>query len=260
MAQRWTPAEERQKYAELERLYVRDNKTIFDIAKVLHIAPQTVFQRLQRLGITTTPSLKVSYAARRRGDIVIPDIKTEKLAEFFGIMFGDGHLAPYQVMVTLGTKEILYVQYVSRLLRYLFGVTPKIGIRRNGYRDVYIGSVDLVEWLKGEGLVHNKVALQVCLPNWLFTKKEFLIGFLRGFFDTDGSIYKLRFGVQLSFTNRSLPLLAGIQRAFRSLGYSPSKSSLFRVYLTRRQEIVKFFKEVQPANQKHRVRYKAFIG
>ncbi|MDP2669161.1 MAG: LAGLIDADG family homing endonuclease [bacterium] len=95
-------------------------------------------------------------------------------------------------------------------------------------------SIALTEWLKKEGLVYNKVVSQVAVPKWIFSKKEYMANFLRGFFDTDGSVYKLCFGAQISFTN----------------------ISKYRVYLTKRENIINFFEEIKLANPKHLVRFK----
>jgi len=138
MPARWTPSEEKIFFNELHRLYVVENKTIREVGALLGLAEQTVFQRLQRLGIPSTPERKQIYAARLRDDIVIPRRKTPQLAEFMGIMLGDGRVALYQIIVTLGTKEVEYVHYVARLMQTLFGVVPSIAIRNTGYRDIYI--------------------------------------------------------------------------------------------------------------------------
>ena len=255
MGRRWTIGEERQKLTELKRLYVRENKTIGEIGHILGVAPQTVFQRLRRLGLESTPARKITFAARRRSDIRIPAVYTPDLAEFFGIMLGDGRLAPTQIVVTLGTKEAEYARYVVRLMKRLFGVRPKIGIRKRGYRDVYLGSMALVEWFRREGLVHNKVQAQVGIPRWVFAKASYMSRFLRGFFDTDGSVYLLRFGSQLSFTNRSTPLLNGVRQMLQHLSYQPSRLSAYRIYLTRHNNLIRFFKKICPANLKHRRRF-----
>lgn len=261
MARRWTSAEEREKFSELRRLYVVENKTIGEVGRILGIAEQTVFQRMRRLGIVSTPERKPTYIARQRNDIIIPKQYTTKFAEFFGVMLGDGRLAPpYQIVVTLGTKERAYAEYVVGLISELFGASPKIGIRSNGQKDVYLGSTELVSWLQEEGLVHNKVLYQVGVPDWIFAKREFMVGFLRGFFDTDGSVYRLRFGIQISFTNKSQPLLQSIHRMLKILNYHPSKVNGYRIYLTRKPDILKFFKEVKPENPKHGRRFEIFVN
>ncbi|MDO8599994.1 MAG: LAGLIDADG family homing endonuclease [bacterium] len=259
MARKWNSKEEKQKFAELRRLYVVENKTIGEVGRILGIAEQTVFQRMRRLGIPSTPERKATFLARKRSDIIIPRYYTSNLAEFFGIMLGDGKLSHYQVVVTLGTKELLYVEYVVNLIGELFGVRPKIGIRKNGFRDIYLGSIELTGWLQKEGLVFNKVLSQVDAPKWIFKKKEYLKRFLRGFFDTDGSVYKLRFGIQISFTNKAAPLLQSVRRALIMSGYHPSQISQYRTYLTRRSDVERFFHEIQPANVKHRERFRKFF-
>lgn len=260
MPRRWTRIEENILRKELKELYVRQNKTIGEIAILLGLADQTVFQRLQRLGISSHPERKPTYIARLRSDVVLPKVYTPELAEFFGIMLGDGHLSYFQVIVTLGTKEQSYAEHVVRLITGLFGPTPKIGIRKNGFRDVYLGSRCLVEWLKRQGLVSNKVQAKVKSPAWIFEKSMYMRYFLRGLFDTDGSIYKLRFGIQISFTNKSGPLLQSAKEALDILGFHPSRISAHRVYVTKREEIERFFREVQPANPKHLARFKLFMG
>lgn len=171
-------------------------------------------------------------------------------------MLGDGHVSHFQTVVTLGTKELEYVHYVASLMESLFGVSATILVRQDGYRDVYIGSVALTTWLRSKGLVHNKVASQVDVPSWIFAKTEFITAFLRGFFDTDGSVYGLRHGIQISLTNRSLLLLHSLRSMLITLQYRPSEVGSWRVYLTRRPEIRRFFAEIQPANTKHLRRYK----
>lgn len=144
---------------------------------------------MQRLGIPTTPHKKPHYC-NKRTDVRLPKYSPE-LAEFIGIMLGDGHVSHFQVMVTLGTKEYPYVTYVQKLMEALFKVPATIAHKKSGHREVYIGSTTITNWLREMGLVSNKVAAQVGVPSWIFMKKKYMRPFIRGFFDTDGSIYNL---------------------------------------------------------------------
>ena len=175
-------------------------------------------------------------------------------------MLGDGKLSFYQVFVTLGTKEYSYAEYVCDLMEKLFAVRPKILVRNTKHHVVYIGSRDLSDWLKNEGLVYNKVLAQVNVPLWIYSKPVYMRRFLKGFFDTDGSIYKLRFGIQLSFTNMSKPLLVSVRLILQKLGYSVSELSTICCYVTKQEDVVRFFKEIQPANPKHQARFAEFIN
>ena len=258
MAKRWSTLEEYAYRKELSELYEKRNFSIKEIGAHLGIKEQTVFYRIRRLGIISNPSRKAKYC-NRRTDVVIPKKYSEELAELFGIMLGDGHVSHFQSVVTLGTKEAPYAEYVRKLFAKVFRAKAKISIRADGYRDVYLGSTEVAEWFKKHGLVSHKVRSQVSPPKWIFSNKTFLRGFIRGMFDTDGSIYRLRFGLQISFTNYSVPLLGALQSALIKLQYKPSSISGPRLYVTRRSEIKRFLKEIKPRNPKHIRRLKQFL-
>ena len=257
MARRWNETEEQNYKQQLIELYDKENKTIAEIGLLLNIAESTVFDRLKRLDIATNPKNKTSYCNRSR-TVIVPSKRSAKLAEFYGIMLGDGHISRFQIVVTLGTKELNYVEYVASLMNELFEAKPTILVRKDGYRDVYFGSVDLIRYLKTDGFVTNKVKYQVDIPRWIFEKTEWMNSFVRGFFDTDGSVYQLRFGIQVSFTNKSARLLISLHKMLIALGYNPSAISADRIYLTKRKNLERFFSEVKPANMKHCRRYQYF--
>ena len=259
MARRWNKTEENFYRDKLKDLYVKQNKTIAEIGFHLKVSEKTVFDRLKRLGISTNPKGKVRYCNRSR-TVTVPNARSAKLAEFYGIMLGDGHISRFQIVATLGTKELNYVKYVAALMNELFDAEPTVLVRKDGYRDVYFGSVDLIKYLKVDGFVTNKVKYQVDIPRWIFDKPEWMKYFVRGFFDTDGSVYQLRFGIQVSFTNKSARLLISLHKMLIALGYNPSAISADRIYLTRRNDLTRFFSEVKPANTKHCRRYQHFVS
>ena len=257
IARRFTPEEEKRYHQELVVLYVKENLSIREVGIRLGISEKTVFQRLQRFGITADPVRKRKYL-NKRNDIVIPSEYSPGLAEFFGIMLGDGHVSHFQTFVTLGTKELPYVLYVQKLIKKIFGVRPSISTRATGYHDIYIGSVVITKWLREQGLVTHKVRYQVAAPHWISKTTAYQERFLRGFFDSDGSIYLLRYGVQLEFTNYSRPLLESLHMMLKGLGYKTSKVSFPRIYITRRTDVKRFFRNIKPKNPKHQIRFKDF--
>jgi len=259
MAKCWTKEEEKKYRKELTFLYKKQNKAIGEIASILRIGEQSVFKRMKRLGIKSEPHRKKNYL-KKRTDIIIPKRYSGNIAEFFGVMLGDGNLSHFQVSVTLGTKEMRYAEYVASLMKSIFSVYAKICIRKNKYKIVYFGSVDATNWLFKEGLVKNKVKFQVSVPRWIFRNKQFSRRFIRGFFDTDGSIYKLRHGLQLSFSNRSIPLLKDLQEILLMLGYTPSAVSSYKIYITKTNEVRRFFSEIRPKNIKHNERFEKFTN
>jgi DNA-binding transcriptional regulator WhiA len=257
MPAKWNDKERKKHYLSLYKLYVINNKTISEIGVLLNVSDKTIFKRLKILGIPTNKKIKSGYA-NQRNDIKIVLKHSVNTAECFGILLGDGHISKYQTIVTLGSTEKLYATYVSNLFEKVFSTRPKTSIRANGHLDIYLNSVPLVQWLKSEGLVSNKTKKQVDVPMWLFENPLYMKAFLRGFFDTDGSIYKLRFGIQLSFTNRSLPLLLALQKMLNEIQYKPSEVSSWKIYITQKKDIQRFFREIKPKNHKHLERFKKF--
>ncbi len=257
MPKRWGRQEEREKRKELLQLYVHRNLSLNEVAESLKLSPKTVFERLKRLSIPTSPSRKIKYLNKRH-DYLIPREKTADLAEFIGIMLGDGHISHFQIVISLGSKERDYASHVIKIFHKVFGIRPKIAVRETGYLDVYFGSVDLVNWLLRDGLVFNKVKSQVCVPAWVMSRKNFMQRFIKGFFDTDGSIYGLKYGRQIAFRNESVPILQALQVMLRKLEYKPSAISSGKIYLTRKEDIQKFFREIFPANPRHTQRFRSF--
>ena len=257
MPRRWNKTEERKSKQELIRLYVKENKTIGDIASILGLAESSIYQRLLRLGIKSTPFKKITYKNINH-NITIPKTYSEQLAEMVGILLGDGHLSPTQVTVTLGKKDE-YVDYVCGLMGKLFNVKPKVITTKDGHYVIYLGSARLVRWFLNMGLAFNKVDSQVDIPSWCVKKRNFLVNTVRGLIDTDGSVYKLRSGnVQISFCNRSIPLLKSTRLALVSLGFFPSKISGFNIYLTRKNDLRLYFNKIGFNNKKNEKRFLEF--
>lgn len=240
----------------MKNLYVKENKTISEIAKLLNISQSTVYDRMVRLKIPSQPSNKLHYKNKQHY-VKIPKYYSNDLAEFIGIMLGDGYISYFQVVVTLGNKEDKYVKYVAELVNRVFKTKSKVTIKNGIYKTVYVGSTELVKWLEKMGLVQNKVNSQVDVPNWIWKKDGYMKNALRGLIDTDGSIYKLKFGIQISFCNNSQPLLSSARSMLIKLGFHPSQICNYKqFYLTRQQDLRKFFREIGFNNSKH---YERFI-
>lgn len=113
MPRRWNKIEEKVKREELAELYVKENKTIEEIAKELKLGQTTVYERLVRMGVKVARHRKEGFNNIRK--VRLPK-HSVKLAELFGILLGDGNLKPTQVTVTLGTKEDQYAEYVAKTI------------------------------------------------------------------------------------------------------------------------------------------------
>ncbi len=168
---------------------------------------------------------------------------------FCAVMLGDGHIGPAQIFITVNIKtDSLYVPYLQDLLERLFHFRPRVtGVKYGSTVALYVTSAYWVRELRGIGLSSsNKVRDQVSVPDWISSVPEYQRRFLRGFFDTDGSIYQLNHfdAVQMSFSNLSLPLLEGTRHLLLVLGYHPSRVSGHSVSLTRQRDSMAYSQEI----------------
>lgn len=192
--------------------------------------------------------------------------KSVELAEFVGIMMGDGGLCTYQATVSLHQiDDADFSTYVSRQFEKLFDVVPSIYDReREMLRTVVASRIELVRYLHTLGLpLGNKVKQEFDIPSWIKEDQRFLIACIRGLVDTDGCIFTHRYQVKgtwysykkLSFTTASQPLLRSVHTSLRSLGMNARVARGKDVRLDSRADMELYFTIIGTSNPKHLRRY-----
>ena len=185
-----------------------------------------------------------------------------KLAEFIGIMLGDGSLGKLQISITLNSvKDLDYSQYVVNLCESLFGHKPKIRKRKNANAlEIYFNGKNIVKILTSFGLIQgNKVKNQVGVPDWIKSNSKFKKVCLRGLMDTDGGVFIHRYKVngkeyfykKICFTNYSLPLLNFVYKTLKNLGFTPKikdKVVNKKVWLYNSHEVEKYLTVIGSSN------------
>lgn len=154
------------------------------------------------------------------------------LAEFIGIMLGDGGITKSQVTITLNREtDHDYVIFVGRMVKKLFGVKPSLikdkfslGI------DLVVSRVELVDFCRNIGLkVGNKIKQRADIPNWVKANRSFMKPCIRGLIDTDGCFFthkyvskgKLYKYKKIDFASSSEPLLKSVFIFLKSLNLRP---------------------------------------
>jgi len=190
------------------------------------------------------------------------------LAEFCGIVLGDGGITNYQVTITLNLKDDAeYAMFVISLCEKLFGFSPGIYIRKeDNTQTILLSRVEVVRFLtKHIGLIKgNKVKHQISIPDWIMSKKSYQVACLRGLVDTDGSIFTHRYIVnekqyaykKLSFASASEPLKSDVYKILKVLGMKPRLAGKFDVRLDSKADMSTYFNLVSSSNPKHLKRYK----
>lgn len=187
-----------------------------------------------------------------------------ELAEFVGIMLGDGNIGKLQISITLNSiADADYSIFVSKLCNKLFGCYPVIMKKKDcNAVSVYYNGINLVKFLCGIGMfVGNKVKQQVSVPAWILKNIEYKKVCLRGLMDTDGGVFIHKYKVngkeysyrKICFTNYSLPLLNFVYNTLKELGFTPKiidKVVNKKVWLYNTHEVAEYLKFVKSSNQR----------
>jgi hypothetical protein len=222
-------------------------------------------------GCPATPEGRKKAILKRKSQrtpIIFPD-KSQELAEFIGIMLGDGDISENQISVSLNLNdEQEYASFISDLINRLFGLRPSIHYyKSSGIYRVRVSSLNLIEYLSSIGLQRGKkTTQQFNIASWIIDNRELKSAFVRGMMDTEGSFYSYKHIVHnrpyensaLCFTNYSNSLVQLMFSTLKELGFNP-RVTKNRIYLYRRKEIGRYFKEIGTHNPKHLQKYNEYI-
>ena len=190
-----------------------------------------------------------------------------KLAEFIGIVLGDGGISKYQITITHhSVDDHLHGKYIQGLIEDLFLLKPGVRKVRGAQAvNIYISRVDLVRYFTNTlGLkVGNKVNNQVDIPDWIKDRLAYYKACVRGLIDTDGSVFIHRYRVngkvysykKLEFCSHSEPLRRSVCSLLKEIGLHPRLTRGFGVRLDSKQDMQEYFHVIGTHNPKHLKRY-----
>jgi LAGLIDADG-like domain len=193
-----------------------------------------------------------------------------ELAEFVGIMMGDGGISEYQVVITLHhVDDLEYAGFVVKLIKKLFKVESSVyHSPKQSVNDIVVSRKELVNYLHELGLpIGNKVRQRFDIPKWIKQNEKFATACIRGLVDTDGSLFTHRYRVKgswyaykkLSFTSASEPLRKSVYVILQRLGFHPRIADT-DVRLDRMADMERYFSVIGSHNPKHLRRYGSAVG
>jgi len=155
----------------------------------------------------------------------LPQILTTDLAYLFGAFLGDGsfHKKDYgKIRFTIGEDKRELVEKISRIIKEIFSITPKIRKDKGAY-EISFQSVQIREWFEFLG-IRKSSARKIRIPSFIFKASGDRIGaFLQGLFDTDGCINAKGY---ISLTSSSERGIKEIQTLLLLLGIPTIKREL----------------------------------
>lgn len=191
------------------------------------------------------------------------------LAEFTGIMMGDGGISKYQICVTLNKiDDYDYSLFVRKLMNNLFQVAPSV-IKKIHEKTLIlnISRLQLVRFCNDHLNLPtgHKIRHGLYVPGWIMKKTVYKRSFLRGLFDTDGCVVIEKHKVdkvvysyaRLNFTSYCPILSKSTFQMLTELGYTPKVRRNERsIQLENYDEICDYFRVIGTHNPKHTERLK----
>ncbi len=194
--------------------------------------------------------------------------KSKELAEFIGIMLGDGGITnrAKQLQITLNNKDDKeYIEFVCSLIKKLFNKKPSIFKCKNAVASkILVSNMNLIDYLIKLGLkTGNKFKLQVDIPDWIKNNTLYSIACVRGLVDTDGCVFKHTYRVnnkfysykKLVFTSYSQPMRKSVYSILKSIGLKPRFSSYRDIRIDSQKDMEMYFNLVGSSNSKHLNKY-----
>lgn len=187
----------------------------------------------------------------------------ERLAEFLGILSGDGCVLKSLNSTYVTCGAILDSEYVVTVVRpifmELFGVSPIVRIQKGGIH-CCANSKRLAEYLSGDcGFPLGEKKNKLLIPSWIFQEKSCSVSFLRGLFDTDGGVHRHhKNSIQIGFTSISPKFLSQVHALLKVVGFNP-RLGKEDIWIFGNHQASSFFKIIAPKNPKHIFKYNQFL-
>ena len=191
------------------------------------------------------------------------------LAEFVGILIGDGGITNYQITITLNKKDDKeYAEFVVDLIKQLFKIKPSIHIRESVV-NIKISRIKLIIYLQKLGLKKgNKIKQNVDMPNWIKNNENYSLACIRGLVDTDGCVYRHQYKVKekiyhykkIGFSSRSKNLIESVKNIMSKNGLHPKIDCRGDIRLYSLADVKKYFQVIGSHNPKHLRKVEKLLG
>lgn len=225
---------------------------------------KVVDEKIRRKAWDKWWSTKGKYSRNKIFDrlpIRIPP-RNSDLAEFIGIMIGDGGITPYKISITTDkVADAEYILFLSKFIFKLFNIIPKIYKLKARAINIVINRRDLVLFCEKSGLkVGNKLKQNLDIPAWIKKNKEFCKSCIRGLVDTDGCFFEHTYKVngksytylKIAFTSRSTQLIQSVRDILINLGFCVRMSKNGNdVRIDSQKDVERYMNIIGTSNPKH---------
>ena len=177
----------------------------------------------------------------RFGRPEVPLGRTEDLAEFIGLVLGDGNISVFprteRLIIACDAKKVRMIRWYADLTQRLFGKNPTISkMKASNCIRISIYQRGIAERL---GIPSgNRSRIFWKLPTWIKKNSNNLCHFLRGLYEAEGSysVHTPTYTHKFLFANINISLLDIVFTSLQQLGFHPHRSR-DKIQLSRKSEI-----------------------
>ncbi len=164
------------------------------------------------------------------------------LAELIGALLGDGNIFkfPRTEALTLASnaKNKGFIQRYSSLIQKIFLKKPRINKPYRGCVRIRLYEKNLSKRLNFPAGARKNQNIKI--PLWVLKNRNFLIKYLRGLYEAEGSfcVHKPTSTYKFLFSNKNKSLLKNVYQSLRFLGFHPHESK-DKIQISRKKEVYK---------------------
>lgn len=167
--------------------------------------------------------------------------KNGDLAELIGVTLGDGHICVYprteELRIISNSSNVGFVKRYADLVHKVFHKKAYIRVS-NQSNSIRIG---LYEKYISDRLgvpAGARKDLAITVPDWILSKKNYIVRYLRGLYEAEGSfcVHEATYTHKFFFANRNRSMLLNVKSLMEILGFHPHISK-DQVQLSKKEEV-----------------------
>lgn len=167
-----------------------------------------------------------------------------ELAEYIGVVLGDGNISKFprseRLIIVANANNPGFINRYALLTEKLFNKKPTVGrVRGTNAVRISIYQKNISERL---GIpIGDRSNINFQIPNWILKERTYLVKFLRGLFEAEGSlsIHLPSYTYNFAFSNLNINLLNVVAESLKLLGFHPEVRST-AIRLRKKAEVVGF--------------------
>lgn len=176
-------------------------------------------------------------------------IKNADLAELIGVILGDGHIRKFsrteELSIFSNSNNPGFIKRYSELIQKIFNHKPAITYHGNkNCTRIRIYQKYIATRL---GIPYSpRGSLNIKIPSWVLTDTEFIIRYIRGLYEAEGSycVHKPTYTYKIFFSNKNISIIKNVYRLLKKLGFHPHRNSVC-VQISKKEEVSKFLEITQ---------------